>query len=64
MDDGTIGGPEATVVEDFKMIVEEARNIGLEVNKQKCEYFSTSGAESNDTSLRGRDTSTGVNCSC
>lgn len=43
LDDGTIGDNPITVLNDFKMIIEEAKKMGLEINANKCELFFTSG---------------------
>lgn len=39
MDDGTLGGDESEVLEDLRVLIEEFRGIGLELNSSKCELF-------------------------
>lgn len=39
LDDGTLGGDPETVFEDFKLLIEECKKIGLEVNPSKFEVF-------------------------
>ena len=39
LDDGTLGGDPETVLNDFKLLIEECKKIGLEVNPTKCELF-------------------------
>jgi hypothetical protein len=39
LDDGTLGGDPEIVLNDFKILVQECKKIGLEVNPTKCELF-------------------------
>ena len=39
LDDGTLGGDSETVLNDFTILLQECKKIGLEVNPNKCELF-------------------------
>lgn len=39
LDDGTLGGEPVTVLNDFKLLLQECQKIGWEVNPSKCEIF-------------------------
>lgn len=39
LDDGTIGGRPDTILEDLKKLIPALKNVGLEINPQKCELF-------------------------
>ncbi|XP_055351881.1 uncharacterized protein LOC129598141 [Paramacrobiotus metropolitanus] len=46
LDDGTLGGSPASVLDNFERIVAQANSIGLEINIAKCELFVCGGSES------------------
>ena len=50
LDDGTLGGSESQVLEDFKLIRENMKRLGLEINSAKCELYLV-----NHLSDRGRE---------
>lgn len=39
LDDGTLGGDPETVLQDFQLLIEECKKLGLEINPTKCELF-------------------------
>ena len=39
LDDGTLGGVEDIVYDDFKKIIDARESTGLEINDNKCELF-------------------------
>lgn len=39
LDDGSLGGKPAIVLKDLKLIVEQSKSLGLELNFEKCELF-------------------------
>ena len=39
LDDGTLGGSDSQVLEDFKLIRENMKRLGLEINSAKCELY-------------------------
>lgn len=39
LDDGTLGGEPNTVISDFKLLIEECKKFGLEINPSKGEVF-------------------------
>ena len=39
LDDDTLGGSDSQFSEDFKLIRENMKRIGLEINPTKCELF-------------------------
>ena len=41
LDDGTLGGDVATLLEDFATVVREGRNLGLQLNTAKCEVITS-----------------------
>jgi hypothetical protein len=47
MDDLTIGGPESVVARDVDMVCVKGEEIGLRLNRKKCEFISAS-AQSSD----------------
>lgn len=44
LDDGTIGDYEDIVFQNFKVIIERSRSLGLKINPSKCELFSAQGS--------------------
>lgn len=43
LDDGTIGDDQHVVYENFKLIIEHSKSLGLKINPSKCEIFFCSG---------------------
>lgn len=39
MDDGTLGGSQSDVIDDLKMIEEDAGVLGLQLNRKKSEFI-------------------------
>ncbi|KAJ8727191.1 hypothetical protein PYW08_015588 [Mythimna loreyi] len=39
LDDGTLGGDVDTVLEDFQLLKQQFKSIGLDLNESKCELF-------------------------
>lgn len=48
LDDGTLGGQQEIVFENFKRIINECVRIGLEVNPSKCEIHFSNDVDLND----------------
>lgn len=46
LDDETLADEYKKVLEDFRMVIVEAKELGLEINPNKCELFFVSGKKS------------------
>lgn len=48
LDDGTLGGKALDVLNDLEMIINQFKNIGLELNSAKCEIYINNDVPNND----------------
>lgn len=59
LDDGTLYDQPSTVLEDFKLLIAEAKKLGLEVNPTKCELYFCSEVD-NDVVSNFNDVCPGI----